>query len=164
VLISAILTSCSTLSREDKICIDLVQEFSKELKDDRAIVLIGNGVRIPNKIIGIDPSYKQYGLYTIEQARMNFIYIVEKLINKINSNEEVIPYLGEYPFTSQNVEISVCFGTSLCDIVKPPYISHVINVNDKIFYHSNNLETGASILIHSEPYSEGLKIYRENSH
>ncbi len=160
-ILPSFLNSCSDLTREDKLCLSLMNNVSEKLKKQNGYHLTSNGVRIPNKIRGVDPTYMVYGNYSIDQARIYLVNAVEEILSEINSNQEIRPYMGEYPFTNRNAELIIHFGESINHDVYPPYVSIVFNVNNTIFYHTDDPETGKSKTIYSEPYEEGLRIVRE---
>lgn len=151
----------SDLTIEDKLCHSTLNAANQKLKP-YGYVLICKGVKIPNKIRGMDAHFLMEGKYTIDQARILFVSCVEEIIHEANTNEPMRQYMSEYPFTNKHFEIILGFRDEGKIDIYPPYVSSVHNINDKICYWTTNPETGQSERLYSEPYSEGLRIVRES--
>jgi len=72
-----------------------------------------------------------------DEARMRIVDCVEELLTAVNANQEIRPYLKDFPFTTKNVEVAIFMtdanGREICD----PGIS-VVSVfeSDDIFYRT----------------------------
>lgn len=155
------LSSCSELTFEDKVCYAVINSVSDKMKQ-QGLVLIGSGVKIPNKIRGLDAHYVMVGNYNIEQARILFVNCVEEMIHEANSKESMKPFMNSYPFTNENIEIILGFREANGNEIHTPFVSSVLNVNNTVFYSTIDPETNESVRMHSEPYDEGVRIVREN--
>ena len=52
-------------------------------------------------------SFNYYHEVDLEQARELIVFTINEYLSDINNNQEIRPYLHEYPFTSKNVEIRI---------------------------------------------------------
>ena len=96
----------------------------------------------------------------LEQTRQLFISLIQNLLNKINSDTRIRPYLHNYPFTSKNLCLSLHFVDKKDDNVLPPYIGTVRLMFGKVFYSLQSLKDEMLFdQIHEETYEEALKIY-----
>lgn len=117
---------------------------------------------------------------TIEEARALDVLITDKLVRAINENENIRPYLQEYPFPSHRVGIDISFLNSssnhpqsdgsvssvrhICSSAHPRYKNQIIYRSDDAFagYEDFPIETFRSVDIFEESYEEAEKIIRES--
>lgn len=161
ICLQSFFNSCSNLTQEDRLCYDTINASAKRMKKFD-LCLIGRGVRIPSKINGLEAHYTLTGKFSIDEVRPIIVNAVEDMLYEVNSNEEIRPYLTNYPLTNENIEIIIGFRGNDTNQFIEPYISSVNNVNGRIFYNSKNPETGLPYTFYSETYSEALRIYRES--
>jgi hypothetical protein len=64
---------------------------------------------------GDEKHYNEVGMYfqifrtiTKDEGRTMLVESVEELLNKLNSNPQLEPYLQPYPFTMDNIEMVIC--------------------------------------------------------
>jgi hypothetical protein len=89
------------------------------------------------------------------EARYLVVDCVEELLNAINNNEEVRPYLKNYPFTTKNVQIAIFSINPDRSDVYDPYITVAsINESDKIYYRTSDSITNRYKHEYTEPYEE----------
>ena len=80
------------------------------------------------------------------------------LLNKINNDPQIRPYLHVYPFSIDNVKIMISFDTLEGKRVDSRYIVLVFCAKGKIFY--KNYVNNSICPVHEEPYTEALRIFR----
>jgi len=95
------------LSDDEKIVNQITQETAKKLRENKNLVLIGTGGQMMHEIEMLAMSFNYYHEVNLEQARELIVYAINKYLSDINNNQEIRPYLHEYPFTSKNVEIMI---------------------------------------------------------
>jgi len=95
------------LSEDEKIVNQITQETAKKLKEKKNLILIGTGGQMMHEIEMLAMSFNYYHEVNLEQARELLIYAINEYISDINNNQDVRPYLHEYPFTSKNAEIRI---------------------------------------------------------
>jgi hypothetical protein len=157
----SMLNSCSAVGKEQQFCDEIMNRVGSRMRETNGMILEGKGVRIPNKIHGIDPTFVVYGEHTIEQGRVLIVNCVEEILAQVNCQETAKPLMKEYPFTNRNAEIIIGFRGAKTGEFYAPYLFTVLNVNNTIFYSTIDRETGLTKLLYSEPYEEGLRIVRE---
>lgn len=62
-----------------------------------------------NNIEAISLRFHAYRRATVEEARELIVMTILKLVDKVNANEKIRPYLKEYPFTRRGADISIAF-------------------------------------------------------
>lgn len=98
----------------------------------------------------------------LEQARLTYIERAEDLLAQVNSNEEIRPYLRNYPFQSKNIFLSIVFEKPNGDYVDPPNIAYIFNTTKgNVIYYIYDMQKEQIECIYEESYDEALRIYRE---
>jgi hypothetical protein len=95
------------LSDDEKIVNQITEETAKKLKEKKNLILVGTGGQMMHKIEMLAMSFDYYQEVTLETARALIVYAVKEYLSDINNNEEVRPYLHNYPFTAKNIEIRI---------------------------------------------------------
>ena len=91
----------------EKIADKITNRTAEKLKKEKKLTLIGIGGRMMDDIQMMAMSFNYYQEVNLEQARELLIYVINEYLSDINNNQDVRPYLHEYPFTSKNVEIRI---------------------------------------------------------
>ncbi len=86
-----------------QIALEQIQSTSSKLQQVHQIIPIGEGMR--GKFLGLDISFQIRRQMSKEEARRLLLICAQEFMDDINSNEELRPYLKEYPFTFANVGI-----------------------------------------------------------
>lgn len=91
----------------------------------------------------------------VPEARQSVVEAVETLLKEINDDEQLRPYLASYPFTIQNLDLTL----KLHDINKktPRYhqVTEVRQIRDHVFYRHRSKKGPYRQFLH-EPYQEAL--------
>ena len=88
---------------------EIIKSFTKEMQRDFGLNCMGSGGSMPYDVRSIDIMLSSYGRKNIEDARRLGVASVQRLIKTINAHEKIRPYLCQYPFTANNVSISISF-------------------------------------------------------
>ena len=106
-----------------------------------------------------------YRPLAIEAFRSLLLYAVEEYLAAINGNEEVRPYLHNYPFTPNNVEISIFLRNRDGSSLPPGEIYLATARRGEFVYFSDDMEAikqGKDLLkkVHVETFEEAVQICR----
>ena len=97
---------------------------------------------------------------TVEGARVLYVEMMEEYLKQINCNEEVRPYLHNYPFNIDNIKLTISFLDAQGHTLGDGHVALVfISRNHTIDYAAYNTDTEEFYSLHEEPYEEALKIY-----
>ena len=150
-----------TTDRE-KIADRITLKTAKILKEEKNLSPIGFGGSMMEdvKIIYVAFTYINDS-YNVNEARKLIVYCAEKYINEINNNKKIRPYLHNYPFKADNLELDIFFKDQ--NNLSPPYpnIYFVSLRNGLISYKVE--ENDESKLIHKEPFEEAQEIVHKES-
>jgi hypothetical protein len=135
----------------------LVRSFANEMEKEYRLVCIGSGGGMPQEIEEVEVAFAALRKGTIEEARKLEIEGTEKLLQKINGDEQIRPYLKEYPFQRKQASISISFRHKL-DLRYPDSVALVFQANDRIYYCAHDPEKDALIDLLIEPYDEAKRL------
>ena len=106
-----------------------------------------------------------YRPLAIEAFRSLLLYAVEEYLAAINGNEEVRPYLHNYPFTPNNVEITIFLRNRDGSFLPPGEINTATARRREFIYSARDVEAAQqgkyrSKDVHVETFEEAVQICR----
>jgi hypothetical protein len=109
---------------------------AEKLKKEKRLILIGIGGRMMDDIQMMAMSFNYYQEVNLEQARKLLIYVINEYISDINNDQDVRPYLHEYPFTSKNVEIRIFIYGPDRRKLPPEKIGYISSIDGVLEYYT----------------------------
>ena len=163
VLLFVFFSSCSIdrISKKERISDKITAEVAKKIKEEIGLSLMGTGGGMMRQIHTLAMSFQCYDHLTIDQARELLVYCSEKYLYEINSNEQIRPYLQNYPFKVKNIEIRIFVYKSSEHPVPPGGLSVVTAVNGLLEYETSQPHPPRLKTIHEETYEQALRILSE---
>ena len=162
---------------------EITKSFAKEMENDFDLFCIGSGGRMPHDVEKIEVLFVAHRKTTLEEARKMEVKGVQNLLKKINTHEKIRPYLREYPFKSDRVDVSISFQTKEDYHITDGSVTLVYLVKNKVIYRAAEMRKEKSypgydcrdpnniiyfpprekieeelIPLFEEPYEEALKI------
>jgi len=156
----SILQSCSTTSIDEQLANQIAAAFVKEQKQRYKLQVCGVGGSIPDKIRKFHFDFDLIMRVDREQAREIYVDMLEHFLQMVNSDEEIRPYLENYPVTNANVEILLTFCDKPLQRVPPPYMAFVFGCKNSIVYDQWDPVTEKFCDAYHELYADALKIVR----
>lgn len=145
-------------------------EFSSKVWIQRGLECRSIGGKMNNGVEEIGAVIYLVHVVSQEQAREVAVYITETLLELLNQNEKIRPYLNPYPFHPAQLKFELEF-TNYKYTNNREGISQVIMDNNELSYFKemrvfcgNDVVQAWALstdLVHKEPYSEGLEIVRQ---
>lgn len=142
----------------EKVADKITAEIAKKLKKDKSLQLIGTGGAMMHDIQMMMMAFDFYQITDVETARELLVYSVEEYLSAINSSEEIRPYLHNYPFTAENIEIDIYFRKP--DRYNVPFgeISVASARRGKLIYFTESSNMSPLHRKYEETYQDALKI------
>jgi hypothetical protein len=146
---------------------DMANEISakvaKKLAKKHQMDLIGEGGGMMGSVYMIGLSFRIHHPLERNEARARIIDCVEELLAAINANEEIRPFLKNYPFTPKNVQVAI-FSIPLDGKgVFDPYIKVVsVDQNDYVTFRTEEPNSMSYKNKYREPYAEALTMLKGN--
>lgn len=142
----------------------ITSSFANDMKNDHDYGMYAYGGLIRENIELFTMYFETQKKVTLDESRMLILNCVEELLNRINSNEKIRPYLSVYPFTSDGLVLDLLFRDFYGNIISDGQISTVYLLNGKIFYETYDQQTKRYIDVQEESYQDALKIVKEQKH
>lgn len=142
----------------------LRSEVANKLSKEFHMTPVGEGGSFYDCVREIFLAFEIQGPLTKDQLRNVLVNSVEELRSAVNSNEELRPYLIVYPFTSQEIEITL-FVSSKWDgnIYDPDISSATARKGNLIYRTTDKSDTFKYKSKATESYEDALKIIRPMS-
>jgi len=138
----------------EKIADKITNRTAEKLKKEKKLILIGIGGRMMDDIQMMAMSFNYYHEVNLEQARELLIYAINEYLSDINNNQDVRPYLHEYPFTSKNVEIRIFIYGPDRKKLPPDKIGYISSIDGVLEYYTRADDDHP---ICRETYAEALR-------
>ena len=143
---------------QDILANEITISTAQKLIKTQNLHFVGTGGAMMDNIEMLAVSFEYDQEVTQEQARQLLIVAAEEYLRAINQNEEIRPYLDQYPFTAKNVKICIYFHKPDRSQVNEGKIWAIDAMNAEVIYRIVNSEgklIGETI---TETYEEALKI------
>ena len=123
------------------------------------------GGKIPDSLEEIGASFYVNHPPTLEEARKLILVITKRLIQVIDLNEELRPFLIEYPFRTNRLKLRICFRKKNDCKFRDGSMESVILENDTISYYRDPTEKSTTRPINAplffqESYQEALLVLK----
>ncbi len=86
---------------------EILLKAATTLKKEKELYVCGSGGQMMDQVKMLALSFFYYKDIELEEGRELVTYAVNELVNTVNSNGEVRPFLANYPFQAENVEIRI---------------------------------------------------------
>jgi len=159
--------SCASHQSPDyeKIAYKITYQTAKKLRREKGLFLCGTGGGMIDDIKIMSMAFHFYRPLAIEAFRSLLLYAVEEYLAAINGSEEVRPYLHNYPFTPNNIEIVIFLRNRDNSSLPPGEIDVAAARFGKFTYSADDVEATKqgkswSKDVHIETFEEAVQICR----
>jgi hypothetical protein len=141
-----------------KMADSLTAQTAKKLAKEKGLVLCGTGGGMIDDIKRMSMGFDYYKEVDLNSARQLLVGTVSEYLTAINNDEELRPFLHNYPFTSKNVEICIWIYKPDRKDLPPGKIAYLCARNGKLSYYAERPgENSPRNLVLQENYVEGLQ-------
>lgn len=162
-----LLSSCifrDERSEHVKIAEKLRGQISREIQQKFHVTQIGSGggMRDTVNLICLAFDYRNPTM-TQDEARELIVPILQLFLQRINENEEIRPYLKNYPFLIDNIEVSIIIHDYEGRILVDPSVAIVSSCLGDVSYailHPEGLYKEKNK--YRETYAEAIEKYNKN--
>ncbi len=117
----------------------------------------GGGGYIGYDIGHIALSVNVYKQVTVDEARRIYVEILDAIVERINKDKKLRPYLREYPMTYRLVDLSLSFVDEKTHYPPKEYVYYMYKY-DVLFFRGYDVVKNNFVDLHREDFSETLKI------
>jgi len=137
---------------------EIIRSFTDTMEREFNLKCIGDGGRMPNDVEEISVAFVYYKKATVDQARLLEVKAIETLLQIVNSHEKIRPYLREYPFKSNRVEISISFRKLDNSSYTDDSVARVTQIRNTIYYRGTDGSSKNYYSLGEESFEKALKI------
>jgi len=149
--------SCSFEKSYSFMADHIFKEFAKEMKQEKGLELCSTGGSMPNRDVkSVDMGFSFNYQLDISEARNLYIQTLSKLLNKINKDKIIRPYLHQYPATWENVHLGIVFHFDRN--LETQKVALMTNVNNRLYFSTRDPETNRLKDLHEESIEDALRI------
>ncbi len=113
--------------------------------------------------ISLEYTTTQYRFQTIDEIRKFFIPLVEEYLQPLNEERSIRPYLSNFPFDTNNLELGITFYDLDRMRLQIPWICYVSSIEGKIVYFGLHPGKQTTTLLYSETFEEAKRILAEQN-
>ena len=145
----------------EKIAAQISLQTSKQLEKELGLHAYGIGGAMMDDIKIMALSFKYEKPLNIRAARQLAVYAREAYLSNVNHSESIRPFLSNYPFKHNNIEVSIHSNTYTTKISSLDNLFGIIAIKDVILYNGFD-EKGERCTLHQETYAEALEIVKNS--
>ena len=153
------------LSKPSIIVNKILDETSLYVEKKYKIQTVGKGVSMPGGTVKkLSLSFNSYENLSKDQLRKITLDFIEKLLNNINSNSDIQPFLVKRPFTIENVSFFIANYDSKGYQLNDPEIGYSYYSNGKLVYKTYDPEKEFGYKNEfEETYEEALQLVQKGN-
>ncbi len=127
--------------------------------DTNGLVVSSQGGRLMQNIKTLKQSLESSERVELSRARQIFVQTALDLMQCVNKNKKLRPYLNTYPFSIENIQLTIGF-TENNNFIKPPHIANISCHKGKVYYSIANTNREAEPLnhLHEETFEEACQL------
>jgi hypothetical protein len=149
--------NCVCPGEKENLSNAIIQEVVNQLKNEYELIPCGTGGQSTDQIKTITLAFISNKSLNIEKGREVLITAVESLVNEINANEAIRPYLSNYPFDSKNIEIRIFIHDRNVTDFGPEKLYAISELQGVLQYQSRDPATKRPAIIYEETFEDALE-------
>ena len=127
--------------------------YSRTLYKDYHLILEGHGGAMMIDIQKINAHYLAYERLNVNEARRLFVEVIEGLLCRYNQNMQIRPYLHNYPFTIENLNITIRFEHGKLADMGEEFVALVfVGKNNQLIFRAYDSRSDKYIPLYTESY------------
>jgi hypothetical protein len=135
-------------------------QYIKDMVRKHNAILFGTGGGMMNDIDHIYVGFQMTKELTIDEARELLVESIDDLLQRINSAEELRPYLNHYPYSARGVSVQLMFVSKPHVPALSPYVAGALACNGMMIFMNYDSEIDDFVEVHRESYEEAVEIVR----
>ena len=165
ILILLFLPICAfSKSLHVKLSDKIYNAYNKELKNKRNLYLVGSGGGMMHDIKEVFAAYVSFERLNVNEARKLYVEVVEGYLSKYNQDEKVRPYLHNFPFTVDNVDVKISFEDEKHHFRDQGYVALMfVGKHQRLVYRAYDPKSDEFIALYEEPYETAREIVMQES-
>lgn len=159
-----ITTGCYSASKHVQLANNITSPFCKQLQKTHHLYLIGSGGGMMDNVESISLTFVSHQKVNVEQGRKILVDVSETLLNRINAYPQIKPHLNNFPFTANNLDISILFETPSGEFLRGEYLASLSVDEGRVIYAKYDPLNKKLFTVYRETYIQALEIIRSHCH
>lgn len=160
VIWSVLMSSCVDSDWLFKYTLNEAVEALTPLSSKYKMKVSGGGGYLGYDIGHIALSVNIYKQVTVEEARRIYVEILDAIVERINKDKKLRPYLREYPMTYNLIKLSLTFLDEKTHYPPKEYVYYMYK-HDILFFDGYHIVKDDFVDLHREDFSETLEILQK---
>lgn len=147
----------------------ITRSLAEEMKSELGLICQGDSGMMHGEVEVVGIKFAASRRATLEEARALQLFVMERLVQKINAHEKIQPFLQERPFTYKRVDIFISFSGKQGEqsdgtvqyVFNVPDMTSIIRNKNRIFYRANDPFTDQPTEVWDEHYEEAVQAAKE---
>lgn len=155
-----ILTSCEEERPHLPHVHRLRKAITQEMKNEESMEPFMAGGEFFYDIQKISLGYMTDKQLKLAEGRRIAVKFTERVLNKVNGDVGIRPYLHEYPFPVENLDLEIAFQDKSGKYMPEPYLASIYIVNGVIVYNMHDAILDMVGKVYAEPYEDALRLVK----
>jgi hypothetical protein len=164
ILVTVFITGCGSPqpgdtphpSKKGTLANEVTNRAFARLKMEKGLYPFGSGAEMMYQIKMLALAFQYYKEINIEEARELLISAGAVFLDIINNNEEIRPFLHNYPFNPENVEIEIVLKKPDGSKLSSEKLCIITMADGMLKYKIDYPEKYTLLTIHKETYAEAI--------
>lgn len=165
-----LLTGCNFHHSEEaeycRMAYRIMDQFVRDMHKKNYLMCCSKGGGFLKKVNEIHLSFETFGPLSQDELRILMVTVVEEFLNRINKDEEIRPYLVNYPFTDSNLNFIIALVDTRLNPIRnkgagKDLLYGVFLIDGKLIYDISNEEKKMLQAVHRESYKEAYEIVKQ---
>jgi hypothetical protein len=162
-LLAIAITSCSAPdpdpegAKKERLADEILHKVAAQLKRETQLYPIGTIGQMMYQIEILGLSFFYYQPVDIIAGRKLLVQAVNAMVEKVNQEKKIHPYLVRYPFNSKNIEIQIILRTSDGRDVQPGTLCSLGADEGMLIYKVYSAKQNELLTIYKETFDEALQ-------
>ncbi len=143
--------------KKERLADTILKKTAAKLKHETELLPIGTSGQMLNDIQVLGLSFYYYKPVDILEGRQLLIKATNALMEGVNEEKRIYPYLSRYPFLPENIEIRIILRSTDGRDVNPGALWVVVASDGMLCYKVHDLQNNGLITIYKETYDEAVQ-------
>ena len=145
-------------TEKQKLANSIRKKMAVQLENELDLIPCGTAGQMLDQIKMLGLAFDYHNSLTIDEGRKLLISSVEKFVSEVNANEDIRPFLDNYPFEAKNIEIRIFIQRPDGSHFTPDGLVVISAINGVLNYKIDDPNGPLFETVHSETYEEALKM------
>jgi hypothetical protein len=144
-------------SNKEQLANEIILKVASELRKKTNLHPCGSGGQMMNEIKMLALAFDCYAPLDISEGRKLLIVAVNEFVDAVNADEQIRPYLFNYPFEAKNIEIRIFIQNPDGSQFGQDRLCVISAIDGMLKYKMNDPEGPLFKIVYEETYEEAVQ-------